>query len=123
VVIFLSFEKAARATKKTKPAGRKSKVPCPLCGSRLFEGERIRSVAFDLGKEKLMHIFGCLYCERPASGVRRRCPVCKKDIPADGFVVGRMWEKPGKTHLHITGCTECKPQYKNAPAGAVPMQK
>jgi formate dehydrogenase maturation protein FdhE len=117
-VIFFSLEKSARAVKKPKTAGRKAKVPCPLCGSRLFEGERIHSIAFDLGKEKLMHIYGCPYCESESSLIRRRCPVCKRDIPMGGFVVGRMWDKPDKTHLHITGCTECKPQYKNANAAS-----
>jgi hypothetical protein len=74
-------------------------------------------VAFDLGKEKLMNIYGCPHCELPENGVKRRCPVCHCVIPATGFVVGRMWDKPGKTHLHITGCTECKPQYKTIPGG------
>jgi hypothetical protein len=112
VVIFFSLEKSARAARKPETAGRRSKVPCPLCGSRLYEGERIHSVAFDLGQEKLMHIYGCPHCEGAAPGVRRRCPVCRKDIPPGGFAVGRMWEKTEKTHLHIVGCTECKPRYK-----------
>ncbi|MBN2351462.1 MAG: hypothetical protein JXD23_02760 [Spirochaetales bacterium] len=100
--------------RKIDDGRRKTKVPCPLCGSRLYEGERIHSVAFDLGKEKLMHVYGCPYCEPAASGVKRRCPVCRKDIPPGGFAVGRMWEKAEKTHLHIVGCTECKPRYKTA---------
>jgi len=113
-VVFFSIEKSARAVRKPDAARRKTKIPCPLCGSRLLEGERIHSVAFDLGKEKLMHVYGCPFCEPVSSGVKRRCPVCRKDIPPGGFAVGRMWEKAGKTHLHIVGCTECKPRYKTA---------
>ena len=117
VLLFASHVKADRTVRKRSGMKRTPKVPCPLCGSRLFEGERIRSVAYDLGQEKLMHIYGCPYCERPGSGIRRRCPVCRREIPLDGFVVGRMWSKIDKTHLHITGCTECKPQYKTSATG------
>jgi hypothetical protein len=92
--------------------GRREKLPCPLCGSRLYSGERIRSVAFDLGKEKFMQIYGCRHCSSAAPSAQRRCPVCRRQIPEDGFVVGRMWEKYNKTRLHISGCTECRPQYK-----------
>ncbi len=63
-----------------------------------------------------MHIYGCPFCERPGTPVKRRCPVCHREISLDGFAVGRMWDKPGKTHLHITGCTVCKPHYLTHPA-------
>jgi hypothetical protein len=116
VVLFFTYEKAVRTSRKKVKTARKAKVPCPLCGTRLFEGERIHSVSFDLGKEKLMHIYGCPFCEYPGTGVKRHCPVCRREIPVAGFVVGRMWDKPGKTHLHITGCTECKPQYRGTQA-------
>ncbi|MBN1525626.1 MAG: hypothetical protein JW904_14200 [Spirochaetales bacterium] len=59
-----------------------------------------------------MHIHGCPQCEPPNGTRTRRCPVCKHAIPPGGFCVGRMWEKPGKMHLHIVGCTECKRQYR-----------
>jgi len=89
------------------------RIPCPLCGSRLGPAQKLRSVAYPAGKEKIMHIYGCPYCAPPAAvGVPRRCPVCGGAIPIDGFAVGRMWERSGKLHLHITGCTVCKPRYK-----------
>ncbi len=40
VVVFLSLEKSSRTAKKPEREERKAKVPCPLCGSRLFSGER-----------------------------------------------------------------------------------
>jgi len=92
--------------------GLKEKLPCPLCGTRLYEGERIRSVAFDLGEEKFMQIYGCRHCSGATPSARRRCPVCRRNLPATGFVVGRMWEKNNRTRLHISGCTECRPHYK-----------
>lgn len=113
VFFFLNEKKRVQTAKKTNSAAPRLKIPCPLCHSRLIEGEKLRSVSFDAGREKIMHIYGCPFCEKGAPGIRRVCPVCKRDIPADGFAVGRMWERKGKLHLHITGCTVCKPQYKN----------
>ena len=119
VVIFILFRQRTPATStglatgdETAAGGRREKLPCPLCGSRLYNGDRIRTVAFDLGKEKFMQIYGCRHCNSAAPSAQRRCPVCKRRIPDGGFVVGRMWEKYNKTRLHISGCTECRPQYK-----------
>jgi hypothetical protein len=92
-------------------AAEAKRIPCPLCGSRLGPAQKLHSVAYPAGREKIMHIHGCPHCAPPAVGVPRRCPVCGKAIPPDGFAVGRMWERGGKLHLHITGCTVCKPRY------------
>jgi endogenous inhibitor of DNA gyrase (YacG/DUF329 family) len=96
--------------------------PCPLCGTMLRRGERVHSVVFSGGPEKkettgtrsgrpvdyLTHIFGCPYCYPANREVRRECPVCKKDVPDDGYVIARMFDKPVRKHVHVLGCTNCR---------------
>ena len=104
--------------------------PCPLCGKMLRRGETVHSVVFSGGQEgyatddtgsrrgrsrptdSLAHLFGCPYCY-PANGENRRiCPVCRKEISAEGYVIARMFEKPGKKHVHVLGCTQCRERRK-----------
>jgi len=92
---------------------------CPICGSRLKKGEKIHSVVFtgnknsleDVGSigsgDRIVYIYGCPYCYPVKAGVKRICPVCKKEIPNNGYLIGRMWNRRGKIHLHIQGCTLC----------------
>jgi hypothetical protein len=100
-----------RQTAAGAKASKTKRPPCPLCGSELGKGEKLHSVSYPAGKEKIVHIHGCPYCAPPGQSLPRRCPVCKSQLPSDGFAVGRMWQKEDKLHLHITGCTVCKPQY------------
>lgn len=79
---------------------------CPLCGSMLEKREKVKSVVYPGEPDKLMHIFGCPRCY--PEGEKRKCPACKKEIPADGYVIARVFEKPGKTHVHVLGCTGCR---------------
>ncbi|MFP4151494.1 MAG: hypothetical protein ACLFSV_01540 [Alkalispirochaeta sp.] len=95
--------------------------PCPLCGTMLQPGERVHTVVYSgapPGNEKnvrnrpqdsLVHMFGCPYCFPPRAENPRRCPVCTAEIPADGFVVARMFEKGDRKHVHVLGCTVCRP--------------
>jgi hypothetical protein len=97
--------------------------PCPLCGTMLRRGETVHSVVFsgDSGaaaspdsptrkrpEDHLAHLFGCPYCYPANDEHRRVCPVCRKEIPADGYVIARMFEKPGRKHVHVLGCTVCR---------------
>ncbi len=102
--------------------------PCPLCGTMLRRGERVHSIVFSgtgsseaAGsggqsrtstalriKESMAHLFGCPYCHPPSSDHPRICPVCARTIPAGGYVIARMFAKPGKKHVHVLGCTECR---------------
>ena len=96
--------------------------PCPLCGTMLRRGETVRSVVFSGGAKKeksagsrtgppadyLTHIFGCPYCHPSNRGHPRECPVCKKTVPDDGYVIARMFDKPGRKHVHVLGCTHCR---------------
>ncbi|MDR2020767.1 MAG: DUF3185 family protein [Treponema sp.] len=81
---------------------------CPVCSARLERGERVKSSAFPaMGKaDRLMHITGCPYClegERP-----RTCPVCGTSLKPKEFLIARMFEKPGRSHVHVLGCSRCR---------------
>ncbi len=116
---------------------------CPLCESGLKKGELVKSVTYPVkpgsdgrypgGIEKLMEVYGCPYCMMPGGSKKRTCPVCKKELPQKGYVVGRYFivnsrnntsgdfleqnndyagniftGEKRKNHLHILGCTRCR---------------
>lgn len=90
---------------------------CPLCGEHLPRGNRVHSVLYP-GKEfDLMRIYGCRHCwaghpsPAPDGTIHtRRCPYCGDDIPENGYVMAQVYKKPyRKTHVHVYGCTVCKP--------------
>jgi hypothetical protein len=81
---------------------------CPVCSIKLLNGERVKSSAYPArGKlDRLMNIFGCPYC---LEGQRRRvCPVCGKTLKIDEFLIARLFDKPGRSHVHVLGCTNCR---------------
>lgn len=83
---------------------------CPICGSVLLNGEQIKSAVFPGQKYRLCHIFGCPHCyPYPEKGILRKCPVCHKPLPPDGYLVARLFDRTGKKkHVHILGCTTCR---------------
>lgn len=81
--------------------------PCPLCGTLLKPGERVHSVIYPGKPDSLMEIYGCPFCEKPDSPNKRKCPVCKKIMSADSVLIARVFDKPGKKHVHVLGCTRC----------------
>ena len=80
--------------------------PCPLCGSPLKKGETVKTVVYPAKGDTLAEVFGCPYCYGESAVAVRICPVCKKPIPEEGHVIGRMF-KEGR-HLHVLGCTSCR---------------
>jgi hypothetical protein len=81
---------------------------CPVCSARLEKGERVKSTAFPsfTGKDRMMFIRGCLYC---LEGDRDRlCPVCGAMLDSDDILVARMFERPGRSHVHVLGCSRCR---------------
>jgi hypothetical protein len=81
---------------------------CPVCSIRLVHGERVKSSAFPAsGKAgRIMHINGCPYC---LNGERRRvCPVCGKPLNNDEILIARLFDKPGRSHVHVLGCSKCR---------------
>uniref|UniRef100_A0A7C3I4N2 Uncharacterized protein n=1 Tax=Gracilinema caldarium TaxID=215591 RepID=A0A7C3I4N2_9SPIR len=82
---------------------------CPVCSAKLAPGERVKSSAFPSmnGSDRLMHIYGCIYC---LSGERKRvCPVCSTTLSAQDVLVARLFDKPGRSHVHVLGCSRCRP--------------
>ena len=95
--------------KKSKEDEEKTSKFCPLCNSSLSKGENVKSKTYPTeNKDTLMDVFGCPHCIPPVGTKDRICPVCKKKIPADGFVIGRYFIRPDKKHLHVLGCTLCR---------------
>jgi hypothetical protein len=81
---------------------------CPVCSALLLHGERVHSSAFPAipGQPRIMHISGCIYC---LEGERSRvCPVCKAVLEGGEFLIARMFERPGRSHVHVLGCSRCK---------------
>jgi formate dehydrogenase maturation protein FdhE len=87
------------------------KTNCPLCGSVIKKGERVKTVAYSGGGEKLVQLYGCPACYPPGKLIGRICPVCGKELPVKGYVIGKMWKEGNKLRLNITGCSVCKPDY------------
>ncbi|MDR1429112.1 MAG: hypothetical protein LBI85_02385 [Spirochaetaceae bacterium] len=81
---------------------------CPVCSALLAKGERVKSTAYPSmgGKDRLMYISGCTYC---LEGDRvRSCPVCGAILKAGDILVAHMYDKPGRSHVHVIGCSQCK---------------
>jgi hypothetical protein len=93
---------------------------CPVCGSVLEKGQLVKSVVFQGGvkagavTERMSHIFGCPFCYPANTGTPRICPVCRRIIPADGYLFARMFERAGRDrkHVHVLGCTACRTPQK-----------
>lgn len=83
--------------------------PCPICHTMLKRGETVHSIVFGKKNEDtIAHLFGCPYCYPNNNKHVRVCPVCRSDLPAEGYLVARMFERKGKRHVHVLGCTECR---------------
>ncbi|MCD6397224.1 MAG: hypothetical protein J7L71_06765 [Spirochaetaceae bacterium] len=80
---------------------------CPLCGSTLADNKRVKSILYPGKPDSMMEINGCPYCFPVNSDIKRICPVCKKEVPKDGYVIARVFLKPNKKHVHVLGCTGC----------------
>lgn len=81
---------------------------CPLCGKELKRGERVFTEAFP-GKEeeKIVYLHGCPYCNKTKSKEKRGCPVCRRILPLNGYLIGKMWVEEGRTRVHISCCSIC----------------
>ena len=83
---------------------------CPICSSKLRRGDLVKTLAFPSitgGKDRLMHIRGCIYCID--GGLKRKCPVCHAALDTTDVLVARIFERPDtRAHVHITGCNKCR---------------
>ena len=91
-----------------KPAAPKTRIPCVLCGAQLEKGEKLHSKEIIREDDSLVHMYGCPHCHGAGASRPKTCPVCKKPMSAEEYLIGRMWvRKNGKKHLHIAGCARC----------------
>lgn len=83
---------------------------CPICSSRLNRGELVKTLAFPSvtgGKDRLMHIRGCVYCLD--GDIERLCPVCGAVLRDSEILIARMFERPRRRpHVHVIGCSRCR---------------
>ena len=106
IYTLLSLRKHSPEPAADTASGKKGR-PCPLCGERLADGEKVHSVLYPGEPDRLMEIYGCPHCRTQNSPNSRRCPVCRQQMPADDYLIARVFEKPGKTHVHVLGCGNC----------------
>lgn len=97
--------------KKIEKRKREAVNKCPVCGTSLLPTELIISRVYhtDNKTEQKCTIVGCPYCYPYLSdGIVRRCPVCNKTIPLDGYLIAHLFTRTNKkNHVHVVGCTEC----------------
>lgn len=118
------YELANRMARRSRQSFQVLK-PCPICGAMLRRGETVHTHVYskDPGdaepaaggsgsggrpKEALVHMFGCPYCYPANEKHPRICPVCRRELPADGFLYARMFYRQSRRHVHVLGCTECR---------------
>ena len=120
VLVLVVLQSRAERTVERRPADDFDTVAdgtdCPLCGETMPRGKRVHSVLFPGKDVDLMRIFGCSQCwegHAEFSGIAmdkhdRICPVCRKVLPAGGYVMARVFRKQGrKPHVQVFGCTIC----------------
>ncbi len=94
---------------KTKKADKqKPRGYCPLCGSALYSGQKVRSKQTEIGNIEVQTcIRGCVHCVKPENKIRRRCPVCKQDVAKGDFVLAISDPRVDRLKLSIKGCQNC----------------
>ncbi len=100
---------------KREPEREEESRPCPLCEKALQRGERVHSVIYSQGEDRLMNIYGCPWCyDKHPAGSRpplrkRKCPSCGGPLKEGNFAIARVFERPGrKMHIHVLGCPSCR---------------
>ncbi len=111
VMIIIAYRAFSQGSEK-KPQDHEQadhiSIPCIICGSILKRGERLRSTVYTGENESIVHVFGCPHCFGEYAMRERRCPVCKRLLSEEDYLIGRMWKRrSGKQHLRIAGCTRC----------------
>lgn len=122
VILFFAFQLVSNRAKKKWKEKQKFVRPehaiskCPVCGSALVEKEKIFSKVYNTESKTVQQctIVGCPHCfPHMEMGIRRKCPVCHKNIPQDGYLIAHLFNrKDQKNHVHIVGCTECHKKNK-----------
>lgn len=119
LMIFMKFKKMQARTAPKDNGLRTQKnenggvefVRCPLCSTPLAKNEDMFSRIYRPMNtpDQRMTVLGCPHCyPRPEPGVKRLCPVCGKEVPLEGELIARLFNRTeGKKHVMITGCSVC----------------
>ncbi|MBR4600250.1 MAG: hypothetical protein IKO39_09405 [Treponema sp.] len=119
LMLYLKFKKVESKNNRKESNLRTQKdengktdfVRCPLCSSPLAKNEDMFSRIYRpmTTADQRMTVHGCPHCyPRPEPGVKRSCPVCGKEVPLDGELIARLFNRTeGKKHVMITGCSVC----------------
>ena len=119
LMIFMKFKKMQARTPQKDNNLRTQKnesggiefVRCPLCSTPLAKNEDMFSRIYRPMNtpDQRMTVHGCPHCyPHPEPGVRRTCPVCGKEVPLEGELIARLFNRTeGKKHVMITGCSVC----------------
>ena len=113
IIIVLFYANNSKNEIETKIDTPLTGKPCPLCSTLLQKNERVHSIVYR-GEDTIMHIYGCPYCyeDHPKSKFKvetqRVCHACNKPISKKEYVIARLFEKPGKNHVHVLGCYRCR---------------
>lgn len=108
----MNLKKNADSNFKKRQAenGKADFVRCPLCSTPLAKDEKMISRVYRpmTTPDQRMTINGCPHCYPSTEpGVKRICPVCGKNVPLDGELIARLFNRiGGKKHVLITGCSE-----------------
>ncbi len=90
------------------PPALKQFTTCLLCGSGLQRGERMHTEVYRGENYSVVHITGCPYCNGISNSRTRNCPQCGRDVPLEGYLIGKMWKKKdGRIHVQVSGCNRC----------------
>lgn len=114
VLAYYFFSRYAKKTseKKYNKYGTINSIgTCPICGTILEKGESVITAVYPNGtNDRLCSIYGCPHCYHVTEpNTIRRCPVCKKEIGPDCYLIARDFtRKDGSEHIHILGCTRCR---------------
>ena len=119
LMLYLKFKKVESKNNRKESNLRTQKdengktdfVRCPLCPSPLAKNEDMFSRIYRpmTTADQRMTVHGCPHCyPRPEPGVKRSCPVCGKEVPLDGELIARLFNRTeGKKYVMITGCSVC----------------
>lgn len=110
------YIKSAGKNKTPQKLVKKAEGPgfahCPLCDMPLPIGDNIYTKVYrpmDVSDQRCI-VMGCIHCyPKVEQGLKRICPVCHKQVPLDGNLIARLFNKrDGSKHIHIVCCTECR---------------
>lgn len=108
---FIKFTKITTRNAAGVPKKTHSFANCPLCAFPLYKEDLYSRVFRPMTvSDQRCIILGCPHCyPHPEPGVKRVCPVCHKEVPPQGHLVARLFNKTkdGKKHVIVTGCSVC----------------